>query len=148
MLRRKIAAGFPGTRIALIEYNYGGAAHISGGLALADVLGILGRDDVYAAAFSPLDSAAAGNRFVHAAFRLFRAYDSAAGAFGDTSFSAISSDPAKASVTKAQVYQLTSTSAYSAGAPSVVPTHLTGLSGNAFNATLPAPSATTYVLLP
>ena len=39
----------PGTKIAITEYNYGGNNHISGAIAQADVLGIFGREGVFAA---------------------------------------------------------------------------------------------------
>ena len=48
-MREKIAAHYPGTRLAITEYNYGGGDHVSGGVAQADVLGIFGREDVFAA---------------------------------------------------------------------------------------------------
>ncbi len=48
-MREKIAAHYPGTLLAITEYNYGGGDHVSGGVAQADVLGIFGREDVFAA---------------------------------------------------------------------------------------------------
>ena len=45
--RSKIDNNYPGTKIAITEYNYGGGNHISGGIAEADVLGIFGRDRAY-----------------------------------------------------------------------------------------------------
>ncbi len=94
-LRTKIGTDWPGTRIAFTEYNHGGADDISGGLAQADTLGIFGRESVYAATFWPLIS---DNRFVFGAYRSFRDYDGAGGAFGDQSFSALSTDDSRASV--------------------------------------------------
>ena len=38
-LQEKIAARYPGTKLTMTEYNFGGGDHISGGLAQADVLG-------------------------------------------------------------------------------------------------------------
>src|SRR4029078_11004530 len=49
-LREKIAAHYPGTPVAITEYNYGGGGDGSGALAEADVLGIFGREGVFAAA--------------------------------------------------------------------------------------------------
>jgi mannan endo-1,4-beta-mannosidase len=40
---------YPDTKISITEYNYGGENHISGGLAMADVLGIYGKDNVFCA---------------------------------------------------------------------------------------------------
>ena len=94
-LAAKVAAGAPGTKLAFTEYDYGGADDISGAVAEADVLGIFGRDSVYASSFWPLLS---DNRFVFGAFRAFRDYDGKLSAFGDTSFSASSSNDAQASV--------------------------------------------------
>jgi hypothetical protein len=94
-LREKIAAHAPGTRLAVTEYNYGGGAHISGGLAQADVLGILGREGVFAAAFWSLASA---EPFADAAFAAYCNFDGAGGRFGDTSVAARTSDLANVSV--------------------------------------------------
>ncbi len=47
--RRRIAARYPGTKLAMTEYNFGAGDHISGGLAQADVLGIFGREGLYLA---------------------------------------------------------------------------------------------------
>ena len=95
-LRTKIAAQNPGTKIAFTEYDHGGAEDITGAVAQADTLGIFGREGVYAATFWSLNNNVAS--FVRGAFRSFRNYDGAGGAFGDTSFQAISSDESKASV--------------------------------------------------
>jgi hypothetical protein len=91
----KIAAKYPGTRLSFSEYNHGGEDHISGGLAQADTLGIFGREGVFAANVWPVTS---NRAFSYGAFRLFRNYDGAGAAFGDTSFRAVSSDDARGSV--------------------------------------------------
>ena len=94
-MRDKIAAHYPGTRIAITEYDYGAGNHISGGVAQADVLGIFGREDVFAAArWGSPD----GMGFVNAAFDAFTNYDGAGSRFGDTSISAATSDSANTSV--------------------------------------------------
>jgi hypothetical protein len=85
----KIAASAPGTRLSLSEYNHGGEDHVSGALAQADTLGILGREGVYAAAFWPLSSSMA---WAAGAWLAFRDYDGAGSSFGDTSVPASSSD--------------------------------------------------------
>jgi hypothetical protein len=84
-LREKIAKHYPGTRLAMTEYNYGGGDHISGGIAEADVLGILGREGVYAAALWPM---AKNESYLAAGFRMFRNFDGRGAAFGDTSIAA------------------------------------------------------------
>ena len=93
-LQEIIDARYPGTGLAITEYNYGGTDHISGGVAQADVLGIFGRYRV-AANFWALSSA---NSYVHAAFQLYRNYDGAGAAFGDVSLGADASDNARAAV--------------------------------------------------
>jgi len=87
----KIAANFPGTLLSLSEYNHGGEGHISGAVAQADTLGILGREGAYAASFWPLTS---DSSFADGAWLSFRDYDGAGSAFGATSVSAASSDVA------------------------------------------------------
>lgn len=78
-LRDKIDAHAPGMGLAVTEYNYGGGGDISGGLAQADVLGVFGREGVFAAAFWPLNGSRA---FIDAAFQLYRNYDGAGATFG------------------------------------------------------------------
>lgn len=86
---------FPGTRLAVTEYNYGGASHVSGGLATADFLGTAARLDLYATCYWPLEDA---RPYVVSAFRLFRNYDGKASRFGDVNAQAVASDREKASV--------------------------------------------------
>jgi hypothetical protein len=94
-LMGKIAANYPGTKLAMTEYNYGGANHISGAIAQADVLGIFGREGLYAATLWPLES---NNSFIYGGFEIFRNYDGTNGSFGDTSIRATNSDPVNTSV--------------------------------------------------
>lgn len=94
-MREKIAAHYPGTRLAITEYNYGGGDHVSGAVAQADVLGIFGREDLFAAALWDL---AGGTRFVDGAFAAYCNFDGAGGRFGDTSILASTSNPADTSV--------------------------------------------------
>lgn len=91
----KIAAHYPGTKLAFTEYYYGGGAHISGAVAQADVLGIFGREGVFAAALWPM---ASDIRFIDAAFRMFRNFDGAGANFGETSVSATTSNVAQVTV--------------------------------------------------
>lgn len=94
-MHAKIAARYPGTKLAFSEYYYGGGAHISGAIAQADVLGVFGREGVYAAALWPMSS---NISMIDAAFRMFRNVDGAGTHFGDTSVKAESSDVATATV--------------------------------------------------
>ena len=94
-MREKIAAHYPGTFLAITEYNYGGGDHVSGGIAQADALGIFGREDVFAATLWDLSG---GMRFVDGAFALFCNYDGAGERFGDTSVGAATSNQETTSV--------------------------------------------------
>lgn len=94
-LRDKITANYPGTRLAITEYNYGAGGHISGGIAQADVLGIFGREGVFAANNWRLTD---NNYFLYGGFEMFRNFDGANGSFGDTSIRATNSDVQAASV--------------------------------------------------
>ena len=97
-LMERIAERYPGTKLAMTEYNFGAGEHISGGLAQADVLGIFGREGMYLANYWG-DSA--GNSvlppYAQAAYRLYRNYDGKNGHFGDTAVAA-TTDNAKASI--------------------------------------------------
>jgi hypothetical protein len=95
-LREKIEKRYPGTKLAITEYYYGGGADISGGLAQADVLGIYGREGLFAAALWHLGKT--DDRFIVAAFQMFRNFDGQGGAFGDTGLEVSGGDPAKASL--------------------------------------------------
>ncbi|MGA2797570.1 MAG: glycoside hydrolase family 44 protein [Thermoguttaceae bacterium] len=93
-LQGKIDANYPGTKLSISEYNYGGGDHISGGIAEADVLGIFGRQGVFAACEWP-----SGNEpFIAAGFQMYRNFDGKNGTFGDTSVSAGTNDNAATSV--------------------------------------------------
>ena len=95
----KLAADFPGTRLALSEYSHGGGDDISGALAEADALGIFGQQGIDSAAYWPL---LASEPYTAGAFRIFRDYDGNGAAFGDTSVAATSSDVALVSIYASQ----------------------------------------------
>ncbi len=78
-----------GTRVAITEYAYGGAARPSGAVAQADVLGAFGHHGVFAAAYWPLFDQR--HDYALAAFRMFRRIDGDTD-FGDRSIPAVSSD--------------------------------------------------------
>ena len=90
----KIAAHYPGTKLAISEWNYGGGEHISGAIASADVLGIFGRDGVSLASQWPMST----ETFTYAAFMAYRNYDGAGGHFGDLSLAATNTDVVNTSV--------------------------------------------------
>lgn len=81
---------YPGTKLAITEYNWGGEKDASGAVALAEVLGVFGREGVDMAnywPYPPHDSPAS------AAFRLYRNYDGAGATFGDRSLPVTSDRP-------------------------------------------------------
>jgi mannan endo-1,4-beta-mannosidase len=86
---------FPGTRIAITEYNYGEANHVTGGLAEADFLGVMTAKGVYATNFWQLNEKPT---YVASAFRLFRNYDGQKGAYGSAAAQATASSRDAASV--------------------------------------------------
>ena len=94
-IKRDIADFKPGTKIAFTEYNYGGANHISGGIAQADVLGVFGREEVFAATNWPLQS---DTRYIDGAFKMYLNFDGAGGTFGDTSIDAATDSIAQSAV--------------------------------------------------
>jgi len=95
-LCEKIAKNYPGTRLAITEYYYGGGGDISGALAQADVLGIFGREGVFAAALWHMGRT--DHRFIYGAFAMFRNYDGQGGAFGETGLAAQTNDAQQTSV--------------------------------------------------
>ena len=103
-LQDKIAHGFPGTKLSISEYEFGGGLHISGALAEADCLGIFGREGLFSATFwAGAYTDAHGNYttydpYILAGFRMFLDYDDAGSRFGDTGLSAATSDLTDSSV--------------------------------------------------
>ena len=94
-LQAKISSRFPGTKLSVTEYNHGGEDHVSGAVAQADTLGILGREGAYAAAFWSING---NHTWAYAAWMAFRNYDGGGHNFGDTSVSASTTDLSHVSV--------------------------------------------------
>ncbi len=87
-MRDWVSANYPGTKLAITEYNWGAPEHINGALAQADVLGIFGREGLdLATLWSPPQS----TQPLAFAFRIYRNYNGSGGRFGETSVSAVSS---------------------------------------------------------
>jgi hypothetical protein len=79
-LKRWVADSYPGLKIGITEYNWGGMEDVSGALALADILGIFGREGLDLACFwtyPPEGSYAAR------AYALYRNADGRGAAFGE-----------------------------------------------------------------
>ncbi|HEX7596867.1 MAG TPA: glycoside hydrolase family 44 protein, partial [Polyangia bacterium] len=94
-MRQKIAAQYPGTKLAFTEWNYGGGTDITGAIAAADVLGIFGREHVDMAHIWPMS---AQEPFVAAGVKAFRNYDGQSGEFGDIGITASNTDTVNTSV--------------------------------------------------
>ncbi len=94
-MRAWVEANYPGTRLAISEYNFGGLEDLNGALTQADVLGIFGREGLDLAALWDPPKADQPGAF---AFRIYRNYDGAGGAFGETSLQAVSMDQDRLSV--------------------------------------------------
>ena len=90
-----VDTNYPGTHLALTEYNWGGLEHINGALAQAEVLGIFGRQGLdLATLWDPPRSGQPGAY----AFRIYRNYDGQKSRFGETGVQAASSDPDRLSI--------------------------------------------------
>lgn len=89
-MKEWVQAHYPGTKLGITEYNWGADTHISGALAQADVLGILGRERVDLANrwVCPDTGTLAFN-----AIKMYRNYDGAGAAFGDKSVLCAFPDP-------------------------------------------------------
>jgi hypothetical protein len=95
-MKQWVANNYPGTRLAITEYNWGALDHINGALAQADVLGLFGREGLdLATLWAPPESANAPGIF---AFRLYLDYDGQGSAFGETSVHAASADQDKLAI--------------------------------------------------
>ena len=94
-LKEWISQGYPGTRLGITEWNFGADSHINGGLAIADVLGIYGRENVYLADYWAYPNKDSPGYF---AFKLYRSPDGRGNGFGDVSCAASSADQGRLSV--------------------------------------------------
>ncbi|MBC8098886.1 MAG: glycoside hydrolase family 44 protein, partial [Armatimonadetes bacterium] len=90
---------YPGTKIAIGEYNWGALDTLNGALTQADILGIFGREAVDMALLWDVPGLNDPGAF---AFRMYRNYDGAQTRFGETSIQAVSSDQATLAVYAAQ----------------------------------------------
>ncbi|MES1190946.1 MAG: glycoside hydrolase family 44 protein [Steroidobacter sp.] len=96
-LQAKIDAEFPAMKgIAITEYQCGGWRHIAGAIAQADMLGIFGAQNLFAASMWPPGSNTTPSYdYALAGFRAFRGFDGGTANFGDVSVAATSSDVSK-----------------------------------------------------
>jgi hypothetical protein len=90
-----IDTSYPGTRIALSEYNLSVGDPTTNALIQADTLGIFAREGVGIATRWPMDY---DGDEIDDAFRMFRDYDGKGGSFGDTWARSQSSDQGRLAV--------------------------------------------------
>jgi hypothetical protein len=89
-LKGWVSSYYPATKIAITEYNWGAEGHINGATTQADLLGIFGREglDIATRWTTPDPSSP-----TYKAIKIYRNYDGAKSAFGDTSVSALAPNP-------------------------------------------------------
>lgn len=97
MMKKWVAARYPGTKLAITEYNWGGQEHINGALAQADILGIFGREGLD---IGTLWGAPDATKQIPGlvAFQIFRDYDGKKSEFGEMAVSSTSADQGKLSI--------------------------------------------------
>lgn len=97
MMKQWVANDYPGTKLAITEYNWGGLEHISGALAQADILGIFGREglDIGTLWGAPDSSTQIPGLM---AYEVYRNYDGGGSAFGDEAITSTSADQGKLSI--------------------------------------------------
>lgn len=89
-IQKQIEAHNPGTKFAITEYNYGGGKDVSGLIAQADVLGIFGREGVFAATAFII---APGDIAHMAGFRAYRNIDGRGTKFGEIGLAVTGGSP-------------------------------------------------------
>lgn len=95
-MKQWVTKNYPGTKLAITEYNWGALDDINGALAQADVLGIFGREGLdLATLWDPPNSATAPGIF---AFRMYRNVDGQGSAFGETGIRALSNDQGRLAI--------------------------------------------------
>ncbi|HEY0866447.1 MAG TPA: glycoside hydrolase family 44 protein [Fimbriimonas sp.] len=94
-MKEKIARHYPGTKLSITEYEYGGRNTISGALAQADALGVFGRYGLFAASHWGVDHE---EQPVYAAFQSFTNFDRRGSRFGDLGLAVRGENPAENSV--------------------------------------------------
>ncbi len=98
-MRDWVAAHYPGTKLAITEYNWGAMGYMNGALAQADSLGIFGREGLDLATIWDAPKKTQPGAM---AFRMYLNYDGHGATFGDTGVHAESADQEKLAVYAAQ----------------------------------------------
>jgi hypothetical protein len=92
-----VANNYPGTKLAIDEYNWGGLEAINGAVAQADILGIFGREGLDLGTFWPTTNPTSQVPGM-TAFQIYRNYDGANSTFGDTALASTSGNQGTLSV--------------------------------------------------
>ena len=97
--REWVKQDYPGTKVAITEYNWGGMESMNGALTQADILGIFGREQLdLATLWGPPKSSEPGSY----AFRTYMNYDGKGSKYGDTWARSHSTDQGQLSIYGAQ----------------------------------------------
>ena len=106
MMKSWVANDYPGTKLAIDEYNWGGLESINGALAQADILGIFGREGLDLGTFWPKD---VPTKQVPGmlSFAIYRNYDGSNSTFGDTALLSTSANQASSLSTERSVLRTT-----------------------------------------
>jgi len=92
-IQESIDKYYPGTKLSITEYDFGGGNHITGGLAQADTLGIFGKYGVYLATYW-----GSGDKdYIVSGMNLYTNYDGKGSQYGDTNVKCEVSDDEVAS---------------------------------------------------
>lgn len=86
-LKESIDTYYPGTKLAITEYDFQGAYDVCGAIMEADTLGIFAQNGVYAANLFTMDA-----QYQLAAINLYTNYDGSGSGFGDTLVSCTTDD--------------------------------------------------------
>jgi hypothetical protein len=97
MMRTWVANDYPGTKLAIDEYNWGGMEAISGALTQADILGIFGREGLDLGTFWPTTNPSTQVPGL-TAFTIYRNYDGNNSTFGNEALLSTSANQAALSV--------------------------------------------------
>jgi hypothetical protein len=97
MMHGWVAKDYPGTKIAIDEYNWGGLESINGAVTQADILGIFGAYGLDLGTLWPTQDPSTQVPGTMA-FAMYRNYDGAKSTFGDTALASTSANPAQLAV--------------------------------------------------
>lgn len=98
LAKQWIANDYPGTKLAITEYNWGGLENINGAVAQADILGIFGREGLDLGTLWGAPDPTKGQTPGLMAFEVYRNYDGNNSTFGDMSIASTSVDEGKLSI--------------------------------------------------